>query len=87
MTLFGSSSDEQCSVHQFLFDIPIRNRIKIIPYVAVCIAYLFILRGLGLEFHIFLLQYEFVYSKITVIKLFCYKLKTLLCVFFYIDKH
>jgi sulfite exporter TauE/SafE len=34
--------------------IPIRNRIKkAIPYVAVCIGCLFILRGLGLEFLIF----------------------------------
>jgi hypothetical protein len=44
--------------------IPIRNRIKkAIPYVAVCIGCLFILRGLGLEFLIFLRRYEFVYSR------------------------
>jgi hypothetical protein len=55
------SLDEQCSVHQFIsHNSYSKPNQKAIPYVAVCIGCLFILRGLGF---IFPVEYEFVYSR------------------------
>jgi hypothetical protein len=57
------SLDEQCSVHQFIsHNSYSKPNPKAIPYVAVCIGCLFILRGLGLEI-LYSVEYEFVYSR------------------------